>query len=60
MLYQLTLTEIINNLINNIIEEYPKMKRTKAKQLVLNALIANCVNEAIMEQIKFLEENDGY
>lgn len=59
MLYDLKASEIISDIAEEVMT-FGEMTKSQAKKLVLNALVANCVQEEILNQVKFLLENDGY
>lgn len=60
MLYNVNASEIIKDLTNQVKENHPDLSDTKAKKLVLNALLANFITDEIMGQVDYLIENDGY
>lgn len=60
MLYNVTAYGIIKSLTNDVKENHPNLSDNEIKKLVLNALLANCVNETIMEQVDYLIKNNGY
>ena len=53
-LYNMTATEVINNLVDDVMEQHEGLTKSMAKKLVLNALIYNCVTEEIYGQVDFL------
>ena len=57
-LHRITASDIIGDIADQVVEE-KKVSKTLAKQLVLNALIYNCVQDEIMGQINFLMEEEG-
>lgn len=60
-LYELTTKQVVDSLADDVIENFPEVKSKKyAKDLILNALVSNTVNEEIMGQVKFLIEEGGY
>ena len=59
-LYKLTVTEAVNCSIEQVLEDNPELTKKQAKNLVLNALIANCVIEEIIGQVNWLLEKESY
>lgn len=53
-LYDLTATEVINILVDDVMKQHNGLSKQMAKKLVLNALIYNCVAEEVYGQVDFL------
>lgn len=53
-LYDLTVAEALEYPIKVVMENNPELSKKKAKALVLNALIYNCVVDEIAGQVDFL------
>lgn len=59
-LYELKTSDVIATLIDEVQGNHPDISKTKAKALILNALISNCVIEEIQNQIDFLIDRGGF
>lgn len=58
-LYKMTANEAIQNMVDEVAEA-KGITKTLAKQLVINALIYNCVQDEILGQVDFLlDEYNG-
>lgn len=58
-LYRITASDIIGDIADQVVER-KGISKTLAKQLVLNALIYNCVQEEILGQVYWLmDEEEG-
>lgn len=55
-LYNLTASEVIGDMANDLATQ-KGISKVMAKKLVLNALIYNCVQETVMEQVEWLMED---
>ena len=59
-LYKLTAAEAMSGAIDKVLENNPELTKKQAKELVLNALIYNCVIEEIVGQVDFLLEKESF
>ena len=59
-LYELKTSDVMATLIDEVQKNHPDLSKTKAKALVLNALISNCVIEEIQDQIDYLIDRGGF
>lgn len=57
-LYKLTAAEAMSYAIDRVLESNPEVTKKQAKELVLNALVYNCVIEEIVGQVNFLLEKE--
>lgn len=57
-LYDLTVNEALESVINSVLKCNPELKKREAKKLVLNALIYNCVVDEIVGQVNFLLDKE--
>lgn len=58
-LHRITASDIIGDIADQVVER-KGISKTLAKQLVLNALIYNCVQEEILGQVYWLmDEEEG-
>lgn len=57
-LFKLTATQALSAAVYRVMELNPELSETKAKELVKNALIYNCVIEEIAGQVNFLLEKE--
>lgn len=59
-LFNVTTSEVIDNLINEVMELCNVSTKKLAKAIVLNSLLANCVSKEVVNQAKFLIDCGGY
>lgn len=57
-LYKLTMKDAIKGAVYRVMEDNPELSEKSAKELVLNALIYNCVIDEIVGQVDFLLEKE--
>lgn len=55
---KITATEAINGIVENVLEVIPDISKKKAKELVIESLIYNCVIDEIVGQVEFLYNNE--
>jgi hypothetical protein len=55
---KITATEAINGIVENVLEAIPDISKKKAKELVIESLIYNCVIDEIVGQVEFLYNNE--
>ena len=53
-LYELTMSEALQESITRLEESHPELTKKEAKKLVMNALIYNCVIDEVVGQAEFL------
>lgn len=52
-LYNVTMTDVIDTIAEDVMAKY-NVSKAKARKLVCNALIYNCVTEEVLGQVDFL------
>lgn len=55
---KITATEAINGLVESVLEQIPDISKKRAKELVIESLIYNCVVDEIVGQVEFLYNNE--
>ena len=58
-LYELKTSDVMATLIGEVQGNHSNLSKAKAKALILNALISNCVIEEIQGQIDYLIDCGG-
>lgn len=60
MFYQADTGTVIRDLVDELREYHPELKKSEAKLVILNALLGNVAREELFNQANFLIENGGY